>query len=183
MKIMNELLEIEQIKKMKYRYFRYLDCKQFEAMEDCFVENASSSYDSARHAYQSRDAILGFLSEALSSPRILHQHHGHHPEIEITSETTATGIWYMDDTVHILDYNLKVRGNGIYWDEYVKEDGQWKYQHIGYERVWEYSEELGERKLTFKSMFDEAELERRAGRVKRDSEPPIVYWEAKGGED
>jgi hypothetical protein len=118
----------------------------------------------------------------MSNPNILHQHQGHHPEIELTSETTATGIWYMDDTVHILEHNLKVRGNGIYWDEYVKVDGQWKIRHTGYERIWEYSEVLPENSLTFKSMFDESELERRGKRVKRPGEPPVVYWEAKGKE-
>ncbi|MCX2979302.1 nuclear transport factor 2 family protein [Halieaceae bacterium IMCC14734] len=177
---MNRLEEAEEIKKLKYRYFRYLDCKQFQAMEACFAEDATSSYDSGRHTYQGRAAILGFLTDSLSNPRILHQHHGHHPEIEITSETTATGVWYMDDTVHILDHNMKVRGNGIYWDEYIKIDGQWRYQHIGYERVWEYSETLGERELVFKSMFDDAERERRSARQNRPGEPPIVYWEQQG---
>ena len=178
---MNELLEMENIKKLKYRYFRQLDCKQFEAMKDCFAEDATSSYDSARHAYQGRDAILAFLKGALGTTRIIHQHHGHHPEIDIISETAATGIWYMDDTVHVLDHNMKTRGNGIYWDEYDKVDGQWRFQHIGYERVWEYSEILSEREMTFKTMFDAEELERRAKRKPREGEPPIVYWEHKLG--
>ena len=105
-------------------------------------------------------------------------HQGHHPEIELISDTTATGVWYMDDTVHVLEHNLKIRGNGIYWDDYVKVGGQWKIQHTGYERVWEYSEVLPEgANLTFKSMFDEAEIERRAARVQREGEPPIVYQE------
>lgn len=175
---MSELFEIEQIKKLKHRYFRHLDCKQFSAMLDLFADESSTSYDSGRHSYQGKEAIREFFDTAMSNPKILHQHQGHHPEIELTSETTATGVWYMDDTVHILEHNMKVRGNGVYWDEYVKVGGEWKFQHTGYERLWEYSEIIPENTLTFKSMFDEKELARRAKRVKRPGEPPLVYWEA-----
>ncbi|MEH6582914.1 MAG: nuclear transport factor 2 family protein [Halioglobus sp.] len=175
---MNELLEVEQIKKLKHRYFRHLDCKQFDAMLALFADDSSTSYDSGSHSFEGKPAIREFFDTSLSDPKILHQHQGHHPEIELTSENTATGIWYMDDTVHILEHNIKVRGNGIYWDEYVKVDGQWKIQHTGYERVWEYTETIPESaNLTFKSMFDEDELERRGKRVKREGEPEIVYWE------
>lgn len=179
---MNELLEMENIKKLKYRYFRHLDCKQFDAMLALFAEGASTSYDSGGHSYDGKPAIREFFETAMSSPDILHQHQGHHPEIEILSETKATGIWYMDDTVHIRKHNMKVRGNGIYWDEYEKVDGDWKIKHTGYERIWEYSEILPENSLKFKCMFDEDELTRRAKRKPRAGEPPIVYWEAKAGE-
>lgn len=176
---MNDIMEIEQIKKLKHRYFRHLDCKQFEAMLALFADGASTSYDSGRHSYQGKSEIYKFFDSTMSNPKILHQHQGHHPEIELTSASTATGVWYMDDTVHILEHNRKVRGNGVYWDEYIKQDGEWKIQHTGYERLWEYSEKLPENTLKFTSMFDDAEIERRAKRVKREGEPPLVYWEAK----
>jgi hypothetical protein len=178
---MSDLQEIESIKKMKHRYFRHVDCKQFDALLDLFADGATSSYDSGRHAFEGKSAILEFFQQGLSNPKILTQHHGHHPEIEITGPNTATGVWYMDDTVHILEHNRKVRGNGIYWDEYIKVEGQWKFQHTGYERVWEYSELMPDSSnFRFKSMFDEAELERRGKRKKRDGEPPIVYVEQQG---
>lgn len=177
---MNELIEIEQIKKLKYRYFRHVDCKQYDALLDLFADDATTSYDSGRHSYVGKEAIRKFFVDAMSDPQILSQHHGHHPEIELVSDTEANGIWYMDDTVHIRNHNIRVRGNGIYWDEYVKQDGEWKIKHIGYERVWEYSEPVAEGLLKFKSMFDDAELSRRAKRTPRAGEPPIVYWEAKG---
>jgi len=177
---MNEPQEVEQIQKLKYRYFRHVDCKQFEALLELFAEGASTSYDSGRHVFEGKAAILDFFVTGLSNPNILTQHHGHHPEIELTSDSTASGIWYMDDTVHIIEHNRKVRGNGIYWDEYVKVDGEWKFQHTGYERVWEYSELLPENSFRFKSMFDEKELMRRAKRKKRGGEPEIVYVEQRG---
>jgi ketosteroid isomerase-like protein len=174
---MQALLEIEQIKKLKYRYFRHLDCKQFEAMLELFADGSSTSYDSGRHSYQGKPAIRAFFDDAMSDPKILHQHQGHHPEIELTGDATATGVWYMDDTVHVLEHNLKIRGNGIYWDEYVKVDGQWRILHTGYERIWEYSEALSANALTFKSMFDDAERTRRGKRIPHEGEPALVYWE------
>ena len=103
---MDALLEIEQIKKLKYRYFRHLDCKQFDAMLELFAEGATTSYDSGRNSYEGKAAILAFFDKAMSNPKLLHQHQGHHPEIELTSDTTATGVWYMDDTVHALERHL-----------------------------------------------------------------------------
>ncbi len=174
---MDTAADIEQIKKLKHRYFRHLDCKQFAALVELFAEDASTSYDSGRHSYVGHEAIKGFFDSSLSDPNILTQHQGHHPEIEVLSENRATGVWYMDDTVHICEHNMKVRGNGVYWDEYIKVDGEWKFQHTGYERLWEYTEMLRDRSLTFKSMFDDSELERRAQRTPRAGEPPLVYWE------
>lgn len=172
---MNTLEEIEAIKKLKYRYFRYVDCKQFVQLVDLFVDGASTSYDSGRHAFTGKDAILEFFEQGLSNPKILSQHQGHHPEIELTGESSATGIWYMEDTVYILEHQMKVRGNGIYWDEYAKVDGDWKISHTGYERIWEYTEVVPETtKREFKSIFDAQERQRRSERVKRDSEPELL---------
>jgi hypothetical protein len=62
----------------------------------------------------------------------------HQPEIELTSPTTAKAYWALEDTVHILDAGLTIRGAALYEDAYVKgADGQWRIQHTGYSRTWE----------------------------------------------
>lgn len=175
---MSPLTDRELIERLKYRYFRHLDCKQFGAMLELFADGSSTSYDSGRHSYQGKAAIRDFFDTAMSNPKLLHQHHGHHPEIDITSASTATGIWYMDDTVHVLEHDMKIRGNGIYWDEYVKVESEWKILHTGYERIWEYTEMLTPGSLTFKSMFDEEERERRSARVPRPDESALVVPES-----
>ena len=64
-------------------------------------------------------------------------HQGHHPEIELTSDTTATGIWALEDYVIMTELNMSLHGAAFYHDKYVKVDGQWKIKHTGYERIFE----------------------------------------------
>jgi hypothetical protein len=52
-------------------------------------------------------------------------HHGHMPEIELTSLDTASGIWAMEDIVEWPDGRF-LRGYGHYHETYRKIDGAWK---------------------------------------------------------
>jgi len=134
---MDDLREIEAIKRLKYRYFRCLDSKCWSELADCFAEDAVASYDGGKYAFEGREKIMGFLEGALGRPTALTMHHGHHPEIELTSPTTATGIWYLEDQVIDAERNTMLRGTAFYRDEYVKQDGTWRLQSTGYERVFE----------------------------------------------
>ena len=55
-------------------------------------------------------------------------HHGHMPEIEITSPTTATGIWSMEDMLRWPEGSpiAAMHGYGHYHETYEKIDGQWR---------------------------------------------------------
>lgn len=134
---MDELREIEAIKRLKYRYFRCLDSKRWEELAECFAEDAVTDYDSGRYAFRGREGIIGFLRAALGRPTTVTMHQGHHPEIELTSETGATGIWYLEDLVIDTVSNTMLRGAAFFRDEYVKVDGEWKLKSTGYERVFE----------------------------------------------
>jgi hypothetical protein len=48
-------------------------------------------------------------------------HHGHMPEITLTSWETATGIWAMDDYVQTDDGSIGYRGYGHYHESYRKD--------------------------------------------------------------
>lgn len=134
---MHDLHEIEAIKQLKYRYFRFLDTKQWDAMAALFVEDASAAYSSGKYSFQGRDNIMKFLADALSRPTIMTAHHGHHPEIELTSAATATGTWSLEDVVIDVQNKITIRGAAFYHDEYVKVDGQWRIKATGYERTFE----------------------------------------------
>jgi hypothetical protein len=134
---MYDLQEIEAIKRLKYKYFRCLDCKLWEEMRECFTEDATSAYSSGRYSFRGREQILRFLIDAMDRPTVLSAHHGHHPEIELTGPTTAVGVWALADVFIDLQAGITVRGAAYYRDEYVKVDGHWKIQSTGYERTFE----------------------------------------------
>lgn len=141
---MNKLLEIEAIKQLKYRYFRLLDQKQWQEMEALFVPECSVDYHDGRYAYPNREALMAFLQEALSSCDMVTLHQGHHPEIELVSDTEATGKWYLHDIVYNFEHKVKREGNGFYQDRYVKVDGEWRFAHTGYKRTFEILQPMGE---------------------------------------
>ncbi|MBM4405953.1 MAG: nuclear transport factor 2 family protein [Chloroflexi bacterium] len=114
--------DLEEIKGLKARYFRYLDTKRWKEFGEVFAEDAVSiSPTSSDVITRGRQAIVervkGVVRDAVSV------HYGFMPEIELTSETTAKGIWSMFDFV---DYGKNSwKGYGHYQEEYVKLGGRW----------------------------------------------------------
>ncbi len=135
--------EIEAIKQLKYRYFRLVDTANWTELAGCFVESATVRYvgGSYRVERSGRDAILDYLASAIHSQCIA-VHQGGHPEIRLTSSTTATGTWYQNDWFLDLRTNTKLSGACLYDDRYVKEHREWKIAHTGYERLYEIVEQL-----------------------------------------
>ena len=153
---MSTLEEIQAIKRLKYRYLRCLDCKDWAGLADTLAPDATSSYDGGRYSFSGPDKIVGFIEGALGRPAVLTRHHCHHPEIDLTSDTTATGVWYLEDTVIDTEHNTQLQGCAFYRDEYVKLDGAWKIRSTGYERTYEEVFDRGEtpsRRLT-RTRFD-----------------------------
>lgn len=131
-----DLAEIETIKRLKYKYLRCVDMKLWDELAETLTEDAESSYSAGQYAFKGRDAIMKFLKEGLPTHRLT-MHHGHHPEIELTSKTTAKGTWALEDYVIDVKDNFSLRGAAFYKDEYIKVNGQWKIKFTGYNRVFE----------------------------------------------
>ena len=142
-----DLVEIEAIKRLKYRYVRLLDLKEFDEMEELFLEDATASYSDGTRSYEGRDAIIGFLRDALSPRTMVTSHKVHQPEIDLTGPDTATGTWGLEDVVIITDHALEIRGAAFYSDRYTKVDGEWRISHTGYQRLYE---EMGMRPESLK---------------------------------
>lgn len=128
-----DLLDLEAIRQLKYRYFRCLDTKDWTGVESCFVPEATASYPQQECA--SRDVIIAFLSGAMV-PDLVSVHHGHHPEIELAGDS-ATGRWYLQDTVLVPAHDFALEGAAIYTDRYLRTPGGWRMSHTGYERIFE----------------------------------------------
>jgi hypothetical protein len=132
-----QLREVEAIKRLKYRYMRGIDEKRWEQIEACFVPDATCAYSGDKYAFSGRDAIMKFLTESMARPTFLSSHRITQPEIDLTSDTTATGIWALEDYVIDEQYGLTIHGAAFYRDQYVKVGGEWKIQHTGYTRTFE----------------------------------------------
>jgi SnoaL-like domain len=129
--------EVEAIRRLKYAYFRTLDLKEFEALGELLTVDATAAYEDGKTVLDGRSAIVNWLSQALGSPDIVTEHHGHHPEIDFTSDVTATGTWYLQDRVIVPSADLEIGGTAFYADRYVKTDDGWRIAHTGYMRVFE----------------------------------------------
>jgi len=125
--------DTEAIKRLKYRYWRHLDLKQWDELATLFAPDASVAYGEGKYTFEGVDAIMKFLRESLARETgSVTVHHGHHPEIEITGETTAQGTWALYNYMFNAKQKRGVRIGAYYNDEYVKLAGEWKFQRIGY---------------------------------------------------
>ena len=118
------LEDIEAIKKLKAKYWRCVDRKLWDEMNQVFTEEATADYG-PKSKLKGRQAIVQFLKSSLGADTVITSHVGQRPEIELTSESTATGMWWLNDYI-VMQPNTRRRGYAFYEDEYVKEDGQWK---------------------------------------------------------
>ena len=115
--------DIEAIKQLKARYFRFMDTKDWDNYATVFAEDAEMrNSPDPEEIFEGRGDIVAKVSAALVEAKTVH--HGHMPEITLTSDTTATGIWAMDDYVDLPQ--LTLHGWGHYHEEYVKRDGEWQ---------------------------------------------------------
>ena len=131
------LVEIEEIKQLKYRYMRCLDQKLWDEVGHCFTEDATAAYSGGKYAYDGRDAIVEFLRTSMGAETFHSSHRVHHPEITLTTPDTATGVWALEDVVVETKWDIIIRGAAFYTDHYVKRDGRWWIQETGYKRSYE----------------------------------------------
>ena len=116
--------DIEAIKRLKARYFRTMDTKDWEGMRAVFTDGVViDTTESGGGLVTGGDEFMAFLTETLAGARTTH--HGHMPEIVVTSPTTATGIWAMEDRIRWPDGST-LHGSGHYHDTYERTDGVWR---------------------------------------------------------
>ena len=132
------LYEIEQIKQTKARYFRFLDSKQWADWRTCFSDDLHFYLEQDPKPVASlAEEFVAYVSKLLAETVTVH--HGHMPEIELTSATTATGIWAMFDRVDWSKTATPERtfqGYGHYLEEYEKQaDGRWCIKRIRLTRI------------------------------------------------
>ncbi len=135
-----DLEAIEEIKRLKYRYFRTLDLKLWHEFGDTLATDIRARYGTQAMEkpvhFDDRQAVVDFMTENLPSS-VITVHVAHHPEIEVDGHE-ASGSWCFEDTVLVPELQTQIRGAGYYTDTYRKDDdGAWRIASTGYERIYE----------------------------------------------
>lgn len=124
--------DYEAIRRLKARYCRFLDTKDYEAWKALFAPDVVVKLDMAistggADGQTAPDlngldefvpVVLGGVEHAQT------KHHVHTPEIDLTSNTTASAIWAMEDLLLFADGG-ELFGAGHYHETYEKRDGGW----------------------------------------------------------
>ncbi len=140
-----DLVALEEIRQVKYRYLRCVDLKLWDEIEDVFTPDASAAYGTRAVGrplnLNGRDEIVGYLRKNLG-PEIITMHRCGQPEITIEGDK-ATGTWAFEDTVIAMEYRVLIKGAAFYEDAYERgADGKWRISHTGYQRVYETTSSL-----------------------------------------
>jgi uncharacterized protein (TIGR02246 family) len=116
--------DIEAIKQLKARYFRTMDTKDWSGMRQVFTDDVViDTTASGGEVVAGADEFLAYLQPLLQDAITVH--HGHMPEIEVTSPSTATGIWALQDVIHWPD-GRRLLGYGHYHETYERVGDGWK---------------------------------------------------------
>jgi hypothetical protein len=140
-----DLVALEEIRRVKYRYLRCVDLKLWDEMAEVFTPGATADYGSPATGqplkFGSRDEIIAFLRDSLG-PDIITLHAAGQPEIDIDG-AAASGTWRFEDTVIVTRYRIVIKGAAFYEDRYERgEDGRWRIAHTGYVRIYETTQSL-----------------------------------------
>lgn len=152
-----KLIAIEDIKRLKARYFRAMDTKDWELFRSLFTPDVeidtSCAFTPADHK---GDAIEPGLKSRAPDPNFMitgvdrflemqHHyldgmstvHHGHTPEIEILGPEEATGVWAMEDKLRWPEGSPMrlMHGYGHYTESYRKLDGGWRIAKLKLTRI------------------------------------------------
>ncbi|MFF0816023.1 nuclear transport factor 2 family protein [Rhodococcus sp. NPDC003318] len=130
-----DLEALAEITRLKHRYSRALDTKDWALFRDTLLPDATATYGEHLR-FEDRDALCSFMEITLG-PHVLTEHFCGQPEIDVDGDV-ATGTWVLADTVIIPEDGMLLRGSAFYHDRYARnEAGQWRIAHTGYERTYE----------------------------------------------
>ena len=136
-----QLQAVEDIKALKARYFRCMDTKDWDGFGDQFTTDAvmdvsgEMGADPESGVIHGNREIAGFVREMVGD--VLTVHHGHMPEIDVTSPTTASGVWSMEDMLRWPEgFPIQsLHGYGHYRETYEKVDGRWRIKSLKLTRL------------------------------------------------
>jgi SnoaL-like domain len=125
--------DIEAIKQLKARYCRTMDTKDWVAMREVFADDVViDTSGSGGGVVSGADEFVAFLVGAIGE--VITVHHCHTPEIELTPDGTATGVWAMEDRLRWPN-GSELHGFGHYHETYERIDGTWRITRLTLTRL------------------------------------------------
>jgi hypothetical protein len=119
------LLAIEAIKQLKARYCRYLDTKEWAGWRALFTDDfVSDTSEAGGKLIVGADDFVAFTRKGIGRPAQATTHQVQAPEIDLTSATTARGVWALHDVVRF-GPGVTLVGFGHYHETYESIDGRW----------------------------------------------------------
>lgn len=139
-KQLQRINDIEEIKRLKGKYFRCLDSKDWDGLEETLSPNVHTSYSGGKLKFNGPREVTDYFRKSMPDTDLtLHQ--GHTPEIWFESDDVAYGHWYLQDNLIFCEGNpyagTQIQGSAIYTDKYERIDGRWLIVETGYYRIYE----------------------------------------------
>jgi SnoaL-like domain len=132
------LKDLESIKRLKYRFCRYMDTADFDGLRSVLHPELTVDLVGGSFRFQcnSAEEFVGAMQHVLHAESYC-SHTCHHPEIDFVGDGEAKGRWYQLDMMVDLRRMVQVSGAALYEDRYVKLGDEWKIRHTGYSRIFE----------------------------------------------
>lgn len=138
---LQQLGALEDIRRTKASYCRYVDLKQWDSFRQLFTPDVHLTFHGVDGAVLNEFADLASFVEltanTLRGAQTIHQ--VHNPEIELTSSTTATAIWSMEDRIIFPDGVegpfREMHGYGHYHEALELGGGRWLIRRLSLKRT------------------------------------------------
>jgi hypothetical protein len=133
------LVAIEQIRRMRSRYLRMLDTRNWDEVANAYAPDATLAFHTEAPGVVSRGRaqIIATITSTLVDVTTVH--FGHMAEIDILSPQRATGVWALEDTLWFGPKSMypgrRVHAYGHLNDSYSKIDGRWLLQDVEITRL------------------------------------------------
>lgn len=143
-----QLAAVEEIRRLKARYFRGVDNNDPELVrsilaEDCFLDYRRCCTDpsSGEDFFPAMNIVIegrdSWSSGGLGAMGIVSVHHSHDCEIELTGNDSAGAIWSMTDRLFMPadnPYSVMI-GYGYYHETYQRTGEGWKLKTLRISRI------------------------------------------------
>ncbi|CAN5500433.1 nuclear transport factor 2 family protein [soil metagenome] len=119
--------DLEEIRQLKARYFRLMDTKDWDGLAGVFTQDVEIDVTrEGGRVFRDVQDYMPFLRANIGDAITVH--HGHMPEIELTSPTTASGIWALEDRIWWPEGSpfSYLHGFGHYHETYAKSEDGWR---------------------------------------------------------